>query len=93
MDLDVWIAGAGPAGLSAALILGRCHRNVLVCGEARQRNRSSHAIHGLLGHEGCAPAAYLDAARSELARYPTIELRTTEMRGHVIGRGAPTADY
>jgi thioredoxin reductase len=75
--LDVLIAGAGPAGLSAALILGRCHRKVLVCGEAHQRNRSSHAIHGLLGHEGRAPVEYLDAARRELARYPTIGLRKT----------------
>jgi thioredoxin reductase len=77
VELDVLIAGAGPAGLSAALILGRCHRNVLVCGPPQQRNRSSHAIHGLLGHDGRPPQEYLDAARRDLARYQTIALRTT----------------
>ena len=33
MKLDVLIVGGGPAGLSAALILGRCHRKVLLCDE------------------------------------------------------------
>ena len=79
LELDVLIAGAGPAGLSAALVLGRCHRKVLICGEARQRNRSSHAIHGLLGHDGHAPAAFLEAGQRELSRYPTISLRCTNV--------------
>jgi thioredoxin reductase len=43
---DVVIVGAGPAGLSAALLLGRCRRNVLVCDAGRPRNRVSHAVHG-----------------------------------------------
>ncbi|MBT1516946.1 FAD-binding protein [Bradyrhizobium sp. SRL28] len=52
MKFDVLIVGGGPAGLSAALILGRCHREALLCDEGHQRNLSSHAIHGLLGREG-----------------------------------------
>jgi thioredoxin reductase len=90
LELDVLIAGAGPAGLSAALVLGRCHRKVLICGEARQRNRSSRAIHGLLGHDGRTPAAYLEAGQRELARYPTVTLRATKVT-EVVRRGASFA--
>jgi thioredoxin reductase len=81
MKLDVLIVGGGPAGLSAALILGRCHRETLLCDEGYQRNLVSHAIHGLLGREGRSPAAFLDDARQELARYKTVALRKTRVTG------------
>jgi thioredoxin reductase len=77
MKWDVLIVGGGPAGLSAALILGRCHRKTLLCDEGHQRNLSSHAIHGLLGHEGKSPSDFLDAARRELTRYKSVALRRT----------------
>ena len=79
MDQDVLIVGGGPAGLSAALVLGRCHRKVLICDDGRPRNRSSHAIHGLLGQEGSTPAAFLETARRELAKYPSIQLVRTRV--------------
>ena len=40
---DVIIVGAGPAGLSAALVLGRCRRSVLVCDAGHARNEVSSA--------------------------------------------------
>lgn len=87
-DFEVLIAGAGPAGLSGALLLGRCRRRVLLCGVSGQRNRSSRAIHGLLGSDGTSPHAYLEAAHNELLRYPTVEARHTNVTGiEALGAG------
>lgn len=70
---DVAIVGAGAAGLSAALVLGRCRRSVVLFDAGPHRNQASHAVHCLLGHEGTPPAALLAKGRVELARYPTVE--------------------
>jgi thioredoxin reductase len=79
MKFDVLIVGGGPAGLSAALILGRCHRKALLCDEGHQRNLSSHAIHGLLGREGRSPSAFVGEARQELSFYKSISVRGTRV--------------
>jgi thioredoxin reductase len=72
---DVVIVGAGPAGLSAALMLGRCRRSVLVCDTGRPRNAASHAMHGYLTRDGIPPLEFLAIAARELAKYTTVETR------------------
>src|SRR3954471_17127904 len=71
---DVIVVGGGPAGLSAALMLGRCRRRVLLCDLGQPRNRRSHALHGYLTRDGVAPATLNELGRAELARYG-VEIR------------------
>jgi thioredoxin reductase len=73
--VDVVIVGAGPAGLSAALILGRCRRAVLICDTGHPRNAASRALHGYLTRDGVPPSELLAIGRRELERYDTVELR------------------
>ena len=78
---DVIIVGAGPAGLSAALMLGRCRRSVLVCDTGRPRNAAARALHGYLTRDGIPPLDFLALAREDLCRYETVELRRVEAVG------------
>lgn len=66
---DVIVVGGGPAGLSAALVLGRCRRSVLVCDAGRPRNASAQHMHGYLGHDHVKPMEFLRIGRDEIARY------------------------
>ncbi|HYC72872.1 MAG TPA: NAD(P)/FAD-dependent oxidoreductase [Opitutaceae bacterium] len=72
---DVVIVGAGPAGLSAALVLGRCRRSVLVVDAGEPRNAASQGLHGFLTREGVKPLELRRLGRAELARYPYVHLR------------------
>jgi thioredoxin reductase len=77
--LDVVIIGAGPAGLSAAIVLGRARRRVLVCDAGHPRNAASHGLHCYLTRDGIEPAEFLRLGRAELRPYETVELRQAEV--------------
>lgn len=66
---DAIIVGGGPAGLSAALLLGRCRRRVLVCDEGMPRNRRARRMHGYLTRDGIGPGEFLRIARDEIVQY------------------------
>jgi thioredoxin reductase len=78
---DTVIIGGGPAGLSAALVLGRCMRRALICDDGRYRNATSKALHCYMGLDGIRPADLLERARSQLEPYETI----STARSSVIG--------
>jgi thioredoxin reductase len=76
---DVVIVGGGAAGLSAALVLGRCRRSILVCDDGRPRNEVSPAVHCLLGNEGIGPSELLAKGRNELREYKSVALHDDEV--------------
>jgi thioredoxin reductase len=85
---DVIIVGAGPAGLSAALMLGRCRRSVVVFDNGKPRNAPSHALHGYLTRDGIAPADFLRLARAELGQYDSVRIRDEEVSAAECRPGA-----
>lgn len=80
MRYDCIVVGAGPAGLSAALILGRCRRRVLVCEAGEPRNARSSGLHNYLTRDGIAPLEFVRLARKEVEEYPTIEFLPAEVK-------------
>lgn len=71
---DVIIVGGGPAGLNAALVLGRCRRKVLLCDDGKPRNSASHSLHGFLTRDGIDPARLRAIAREQLSAYGSVRL-------------------
>jgi len=66
---DVVVVGGGAAGLSAALVLGRSRRRVVVVDSGEPRNAPAAHMQGFLSRDGMAPSALLAAGRDEVARY------------------------
>jgi thioredoxin reductase len=66
---DVIIVGGGPAGLNAAVVLGRCRRKIIVFDSGNQRNKQSHGIHNFLTRDDILPSAFLRIAEKEIKKY------------------------
>lgn len=89
---DVAIIGGGAAGLSAALVLGRARRRVVVVDAGAPRNAPAAHMHGFLSRDGMPPAELLAVGRAEVARYGVRlldgEVTTAEV-GAVADAGVP----
>ncbi len=66
---DVAVIGGGAAGLSAALVLSRAHRRVLVVDAGAPRNAPAAHMHGYLSRDGLPPGELLASGRAEVKSY------------------------
>ncbi|WP_106815505.1 NAD(P)/FAD-dependent oxidoreductase [Microbacterium timonense] len=73
-EVDVIVIGGGPAGLSAALNLGRARASVVVVDAGRPRNAATLRSHGFLTRDGIPPLELRKLARAELAAYPNVRV-------------------
>lgn len=85
---DVVIVGGGPAGLSAALTLGRGRKRVLLFDAGPRRNGAAERIYNFVTRDGTPPDDFRAVARSQLAAYPSVEIRDQLVRSIGGERGA-----
>lgn len=85
---DVLIVGGGPAGLSAALALGRARKRVLLVDAGPRRNAAATHVYNFLTRDGTPPDELRRVAREQLTRYPNVEVRDVSVRGIRGEKGA-----
>lgn len=73
-EVDVVVIGGGPAGLSAALNLGRARASVVVIDAGRPRNAATLRSHGFLTRDGVSPLELRKLARAELEAYAGVRV-------------------
>ncbi|SRX80168.1 FAD-dependent pyridine nucleotide-disulfide oxidoreductase [Conexibacter woesei DSM] [Mycolicibacterium parafortuitum] len=82
------VVGAGAAGLSAALVLGRARRKTLVIDAGEPSNRAAPVIGGLLGFDQRPPDELYATGRSQLEAYPSVQFRSGEvLEGRAVDHG------
>lgn len=69
---DCIVIGAGPAGLSAALTLGRARRKIALFDNGTNRNRVTQESHGFLTRDGIKPQEFKEIALKEIEAYPSV---------------------
>ena len=71
---ECMIIGGGPAGLSAALTLGRARRKVALVDNGTNRNRVTQESHGFLTRDGIKPQEFKNLASKDIESYPSITM-------------------
>lgn len=77
---DVAVVRGGAAGLSAALVLGRARRRVVVVDAGSPRNAPAAHMQGFLSRDGMSPADFLAAGRAEVSGYGVELVEGTRLR-------------
>ncbi|GAA2740092.1 NAD(P)/FAD-dependent oxidoreductase [Terrabacter aerolatus] len=72
---EIAVIGGGPAGLQAALSLGRVHRDAVLFDDGTYRNAAVSHMHNVVAHDGTPPADFRAAARRQLTAYGTVSVR------------------
>ncbi|PXA67741.1 NAD(P)/FAD-dependent oxidoreductase [Cryobacterium arcticum] len=67
--VDVVIVGGGAAGLSAAVVLGRARRSVVVVDGGAPRNAPASGVHSFLTRDGLSPAELVRLGQDEARGY------------------------
>ncbi|MFO7539326.1 MAG: NAD(P)/FAD-dependent oxidoreductase, partial [Chloroflexota bacterium] len=78
---DVIIVGGSTAGLSAALVLGRFRRRVLICDQQKPRNAPVKTAHNFFTRDGTPPSELLQIGREQLRPYQTVTYHPAEVAG------------
>jgi thioredoxin reductase len=76
---DCAIIGGGPAGLNAALVLGRARRNTILFDSNNPRNAVTQESHGFITRDGIKPKEFRDIAHKEIGKYPSVEIQKREV--------------
>src|SRR5438093_6022019 len=72
---EVAIVGGGPAGLAAALVLGRMRRHVLLLDADDPAHAATERVHGLFSHDGVPPLELRRIGREQLRPYASVPVR------------------
>ena len=72
MLFDCAIIGGGPAGLNAALVLGRARRNTILFDNNSPRNAVTQESHGFITRDGIKPQEFREIAHKEIGKYPSV---------------------
>jgi thioredoxin reductase len=85
---EVVIVGGGPAGLAAALALGRARRPVLLCDAGERRNARAVHVHNFVTRDGTPPEDFRRIGREQLAAYRSVAIRHDRVQSIAGERGA-----
>lgn len=84
MIFDCVVIGGGPAGLNAALVLGRSRRKTILFDDNKPRNAVVSESHGFITRDGIDPNEFKRVAHEELSNYPDV--RIEKQRVHRINK-------